>query len=216
MMTFRPRSLWVLALAALLNAAPVTAATVLADYTLNFKPPNPTCTATDLGDLSGATLSGTPGFAYLDDAGNLVQVNPGPVQIGGLACGASYSGSFSFDAPGISPGVSVGFGGVVERQPGPINLPLYAFAAGTDPAGLADPGSAPWISLGAVALESNPGPVQLPLYAFSSGVAYQVGTFEVTLQAVPLPAALWLFGSGVAGLIGVARRRQPVGRVSAA
>ncbi|MGE0470660.1 MAG: VPLPA-CTERM sorting domain-containing protein [Nitrospira sp.] len=28
------------------------------------------------------------------------------------------------------------------------------------------------------------------------------------MTAVPLPAAAWLFGSGVAGLIGIARRRR--------
>jgi hypothetical protein len=33
---------------------------------------------------------------------------------------------------------------------------------------------------------------------------------SVTTQAVPVPAAVWLFGSGLLGLIGVARRhRQP-------
>ena len=32
------------------------------------------------------------------------------------------------------------------------------------------------------------------------------GTFEVS--SVPVPAAVWLFGSGLLGLIGVARRKK--------
>ncbi len=36
--------------------------------------------------------------------------------------------------------------------------------------------------------------------------SYVPGT--VNVQAVPIPAAVWLFGSGLLGLVGVARRRQ--------
>jgi hypothetical protein len=34
--------------------------------------------------------------------------------------------------------------------------------------------------------------------------------FTLTLTPVPVPAALWLFGSGVIGLAAVARRRLAV------
>ncbi|MHB8624249.1 MAG: hypothetical protein ACYC9J_09450 [Sulfuricaulis sp.] len=40
-----------------------------------------------------------------------------------------------------------------------------------------------------------------------SGVQYFLH-LEGTVQAVPLPTAVWLFGSGLMGLLGVARRRQ--------
>lgn len=34
-------------------------------------------------------------------------------------------------------------------------------------------------------------------------------TLEVTISAVPIPAAVWLFGSGLLGFIGIARRKKP-------
>ena len=34
-----------------------------------------------------------------------------------------------------------------------------------------------------------------------------VNILEVDVQVVPVPAAVWLFGSGLIGLIGVARRK---------
>ena len=43
------------------------------------------------------------------------------------------------------------------------------------------------------------------------GVPYVIhleGTISGELPAVPVPAAVWLFGSGLLGLVGVARRRQ--------
>ncbi len=40
-----------------------------------------------------------------------------------------------------------------------------------------------------------------------TGVAYQLHT-EGTVSAVPVPAAVWLFGSGLLGLVGIARRKK--------
>ena len=36
----------------------------------------------------------------------------------------------------------------------------------------------------------------------------QAPTFQGTVSAVPVPAAVWLMGSGLLGLVGVARRRK--------
>lgn len=42
----------------------------------------------------------------------------------------------------------------------------------------------------------------------STGVQYIPMPFNVTLSQVPVPAAAWLFGSGLLGLAGTARRRR--------
>ena len=42
----------------------------------------------------------------------------------------------------------------------------------------------------------------------SSLTGLEAGLDNVRLNPVPVPAALWLFGSGLLGLIGIARRRQ--------
>lgn len=52
---------------------------------------------------------------------------------------------------------------------------------------------------------------QLYLYSFSSESDYYYETWDfnlTTTPAVPVPAAAWLFASGVAGLVGVAKRRE--------
>jgi hypothetical protein len=190
---------------ALALSAPASAAMVLANYTLDFHPPSPNdCSNSGLGDLSGTTLAGAVNFATIDVTGSFVTINPGPTQISGVACGTSYSGSFSFDSGAGNSEVYVSFGGSLVHPPNP-NIPTYAFPAGTDPATLAMPDKAPWIDLG-VPVGADPGPQQLPLYAFQFG-AYNVGTLTMSVQTVPLPGTVGLFGSGLIGLIGLARRR---------
>jgi hypothetical protein len=52
--------------------------------------------------------------------------------------------------------------------------------------------------------------VESPLSALTSGwdgVAVEFIGASVTTSAVPVPAAVWLFGSGLIGLIGLARRK---------
>ena len=45
-------------------------------------------------------------------------------------------------------------------------------------------------------------------FAGQTGFWHLTGTFTSEASAVPVPAAVWLFGSGLVGLAGVARRRK--------
>ena len=46
-------------------------------------------------------------------------------------------------------------------------------------------------------------------WAAFDGTPYtEVYNIAVTPSAIPVPAAVWLFGSGLLGLVGVARRRK--------
>lgn len=54
----------------------------------------------------------------------------------------------------------------------------------------------------------EPGTYDLYFGLYSSGSGSASGDFEMTLaSAVPVPAAVWLFASGLLGMIGVARRK---------
>ena len=48
------------------------------------------------------------------------------------------------------------------------------------------------------------------MFAPISDVSAYPGLDSVSLSAVPVPAAVWLFGSGLLGLIGVARRKSRI------
>jgi len=44
-------------------------------------------------------------------------------------------------------------------------------------------------------------------YEWTWGSGASADAFTLNVGAVPVPAAVWLFGSGLLGLIGVARRK---------
>jgi len=56
--------------------------------------------------------------------------------------------------------------------------------------------------------DSEPDPVPVPLSSFDFGTASTPGSWTGGIAAVPLPAAAWLFGSGLLGLAGIARRKK--------
>lgn len=60
-------------------------------------------------------------------------------------------------------------------------------------------------------LASTPADFSSYFNGFDDG-AFLYGEWQttVTLTPVPVPAAVWLFGSGLVGLLGIARRRQRV------
>jgi hypothetical protein len=43
---------------------------------------------------------------------------------------------------------------------------------------------------------------------FAGGTYYEVWSVDITPATVPVPAAVWLFGSGLVGLVGIARRKR--------
>jgi hypothetical protein len=57
-------------------------------------------------------------------------------------------------------------------------------------------------------LTGNGNPGQLQSYILGTDITVAAdGTLKVGGPTVPLPAAVWLFGSGLLGLFGVGRRR---------
>ena len=106
-----------------------------------------------------------------------------------------YSAAGTFDA--ASTGVSGWYGA--------SNL-NWAVAAGTYWAAF---------EVGAGDTFSGVAPVIAPLplanYAYNDGSGYAAATnysFGVQISAVPVPAAVWLFGSAVLGFAGLNRRKQ--------
>lgn len=55
---------------------------------------------------------------------------------------------------------------------------------------------------------SNPTVIDFGLWEALFGPGFRGSDYDMTLTAVPVPAAAWLFGSALLGLAGVARRRN--------
>lgn len=56
--------------------------------------------------------------------------------------------------------------------------------------------------------DADGNPLDETLYAFDTNCAGASCTFTRDVSAVPLPAAAWLFGSAMLGLVGLSRRRS--------
>jgi T5SS/PEP-CTERM-associated repeat protein len=53
--------------------------------------------------------------------------------------------------------------------------------------------------------------VMFPVFdGLTFDVLYETDLVQLSVRAVPIPAAVWLFGSGLLGLIGMARRKRSV------
>jgi len=95
---------------------------------------------------------------------------------------------------------SNGYGGVAA--------PLSITINGTN-FSVADPASADPLVLTFDNLNLNTADVDITFYRRSSWVFVSEVTFE-NASAVPVPAAAWLFGSGLLGLIGMSRKKASV------
>lgn len=85
---------------------------------------------------------------------------------------------------------------------GPVDLSTYCKPGCPD--GIANVNNQPYIYHTATFDLAVPG---LAAGSTVTNVAFSFGTGPETVVGVPIPAAAWLFGSGLLGLIGIARRR---------
>jgi hypothetical protein len=110
----------------------------------------------------------------------------GPTSIGP---GTGYFGST------VGTGDQVGIAFVTSQ--GPKLTPYTGYTSGAASSGAFTLPSSTFASLGL-----TPGS-----YEWTWGSGASVDTFTLNVGAVPVPAAVWLFGSGLLGLVGVARRK---------
>ena len=171
-------------LSAAVQAVPITSLNVTAGGFGMEEPPNP------LNDWSGTLPMNTPGVlipAAFNFNGFL-----GDTDI--VANGAGLSGDV--DGTNLTLDLSnfaiIWNGGNVPQNPNPASAtnPTITYDGTTF--------TAEWSSL----IAGSPGG------AFDGKTGNWVMQGTVSTSAVPIPAAVWLFGSGVMGLAGVARRRR--------
>lgn len=134
--------------------------------------------------------------------------DPGQPEITGLACGQSRTKSSLFDLTDGST-LYFSFSGLVAMpNPGPPEMPVYAFLAPSPGPPDFPADGAPIIELGVFGFGApNPGPPEMPLFAFASP-GHLIGSVGVDVTAVPEPATLLLLGSGLAVLAGFRLRRK--------
>ncbi len=171
----------------------------------------------ETGDLTGwgtaglgtATVTGTnPSTGSF--AVRLSSTSPSPdlIQQFGVGLGLLTPGqsvTFSFDYRGTAAAGGVFFGEVITQASGELNLngPLFP-----------DPDPNVWQTFSTtfnVGADTSAG-VLVQMNASCGAAAgcvseYFVDNISLTAEVVPVPAALWLFGSGLLGLVGVARRK---------
>ncbi len=141
---------------------------------------------------------------------SLLDITFGTYQLGTGDTGQP-AGSFSFTGPPSSGGVLSG--DVTPTYSSTTNSAIYTFGAGwTEPGSTAATATvwftSPYLDL----TSSGTSNVNVPLGdQIGAGIATTTPTSvdtQIVLTAVPVPAAVWLFGSGLLGLTGLARRKR--------
>ena len=60
---------------------------------------------------------------------------------------------------------------------------------------------------GSFNFDATPGKYFVSFFGFADTSAPQLGQYGIEISQVSVPAAVWLFGSGLLGMIGIARRK---------
>jgi len=66
------------------------------------------------------------------------------------------------------------------------------------------------LASGSFNFDAAPGKYFVSFFGFSDTSAPQLGQFGIEISQVPVPAAVWLFASGLLGLITISRREKTV------
>lgn len=149
-------------------------------------------------DLSGFSLAAGSYFVVCDDPSLVAN------------CDYAFTGSSGWFQNGAPDGVALlSDGSIVDSLTYEGDLLLYSEGQGTD---LADSNSV-ITSLSRIpdGFDSNNNLADFQLGCITPGSVNSLGSGDCSVpgvSTVPVPAAVWLFTSGLVGLIGVSRKRQ--------
>jgi hypothetical protein len=176
-------------------------ATSVSAATISVQPPDSTVLIGDTFDIKITGQGFTEGAGGTLGGGFIIDWNPGFLALD----------SYSLTFPGDQAFAQVP---VQDDVAGFLNADVSSFLTGAytadfDIAVLTFTALSPGVSPLDLSIGTYPGGADL-VWADSAGFEIVQPDFvdgSVTISAVPVPAAVWLFGSGLLGLIGIARRK---------
>lgn len=170
----------------------------------------------DVYDSFTAVLSSPGSFDAFDDFNDLGELDL-------LLRTANYigtpNGSYTITLQDLNIGTNYELQLFFMDQRGRVNSPPagcvgcndreVTFTSGANSVTLeADPGNTPTAPYGQFALGAFTADAATQGFTISGIDVQQVNAWQLRAAVVPVPAAVWLFGSGLLGMIGVARRKK--------